>query len=137
MIDEVERVPRIIVGALITHFGGVLLVKSEIDQQWQLPSALLRWRESLPDAVERIVRIQTGIGVQTGGIVQSYDLISAEDDAENAGHIVVLQFEAFYRDGELRVGEGVLDAAWASAHALKTMTIEENTADLLSDLGFL
>lgn len=137
MTDETERVPHIIVGALITHFGGVLLIKPEIDQQWQLPSALLSWRESLPNAVERIVRIQTGIGVQTGGIVQSYDLISADDDPENADHIVVLQFEAFYRNGELRAGEGVLDVAWVSAHALKTMTVEENTADLLSDLGFL
>ena len=136
MNNETNRIPQISVGVLVKHFGGVLLVKLESDQQWQLPRVALRWGESLPEAVERIVQTQAGVKVEAGDIVQTYDLIT-EDDLDISSHVVVLDFEAFYRDGDLRAGDSVLDVAWASGFALKTMTVEENTTELLADLGFM
>ena len=136
MNNETNRIPQISVGVLVKHFGGVLLVKVESDQQWQLPRETLRWGESLPEAVERIVQTQAGVKVEAGDIVQTYDLIT-EDDLDISSHVVVLDFEAFYRDGDLRAGDSVLDVAWASGFALKTMTVEENTTELLADLGFM
>ncbi len=137
MDEKIEKIPRVSVGVLVKHFGGVLLVKHASDQQWHLPRAMLRWQESLPVAVERIVKTQSGVSVEAGDIVQSYDLITEDNEAEAASHIVIMDFEAQYRDGDLRAGDEVLDVAWASGLALKTMTVEENTAELLTDLGFI
>ena len=137
MNDEINKIPRLSVGVLVKHFGGVLLVKSESDQQWQLPRSTLCWQESLPEAVERIVQTQAGVNVEAGDIVQSYDLIIEENAADTASHTVIMDFEAAYLDGDLHAGDKVLDVAWASGFALKTMTVEVHTAELLSDLGFI
>lgn len=141
MEDRIEQTtpkrPRISVGAIVRHFGGVLLVKC-IDQSgaaalWQLPRAEQQWGEPLPQTVERAVQLQTGIRVAAGDIFQVYDLIAMDAD----DHTVMLDFEAAYLDGDLSPGDHVEDVAWASGLALRSMEVEENTAELLSDMGIL
>lgn len=141
MKDMVEHAsakrPRLSVGVLVRHFGGVLLVKCG-DQggaaaQWRLPRAQQRWGEALPQTVERAVQTQTGVRVAAGDVVQVYDLIDVDEDH----HTVMLDFEAAYLDGDLSAGGDAQDVAWASGLALRSMEVEENTAELLSDMGIL
>ena len=134
MSDQILSNPVISIGVVVQNFGAVLLVKRGVDDasaEWQLPSARLQWQESMPDAVKRIVLQQSGISVNAGGIIQAYDLISDDD------HIVMLDFEADFIEGDLKAADDLFDVAWASGIALKTMVVEENTAELLGDLGII
>lgn len=129
--------PRLSVGAIVRHFGGVLLVKcgdrDGAAAQWRLPRAEQVWGETLQQTVARAVQLQTGIRVAAGDIFQVYDLITIDGD----DHTVMLDFEAAYVDGDLRPGDYVEDVAWASGLALRSMEVEEHTAELLSDMGLL
>lgn len=140
MNNKQDSLPVVSIGVLVKHFGGILLVKcktSGSDEKWQLPSDKLFWQESMPQAVERIAQEQAGVTVEAGDIVEAYDLIKTEAHTDPGSHIVVLNFEADYKDGDLRAGEDILDVAWASGLALRSMVVEENTAELLSDLGLI
>ncbi len=135
-----DNLPVVSIGVLVKHFGGILLVKcqnSSAVEKWQLPSDKLFWQESMLQAVERITQQQAGVVAVAGDIVEAYDLINDKIEAEPGSHVVVLTFEAEYQDGDLRAGDCVLDVAWASGVALRSMVVEDNTAELLSDLGLM
>lgn len=130
-------VPHTSVSAIVRHFGGVLLVKLEDPAtgaaRWQFPTAAQQFGESLQQAVTRIVSQQTGVQVAAGDVVQVYDVLD-----EGAGvHEVRLEFEAAYQEGDLSPGQGALDVAWASGLALRSMDVEQNTAELLADMGMI
>lgn len=131
MSEQNSDSPKISVGVLVNHFGGVLLVKQ--GDHWQMPRGDQLWQESLPQAVERIVKQQSGIEVTAGDIIQAYDLI----DPEAGQHLVMIDFEAAFDGGDLKPGEEVEDVAWASGLALKSMAVEESTAELLADMGVI
>ncbi len=133
MNEQTERSATVSIGVVVNHFGSVLLVKSDIDGEWQFPRLVQGWCETMPDAIQRAVYEQTAIRVEAGGIIQAYDLISAERDS----HDILMDFEASYVSGDLSSGDQVADAAWASGLALRSMTVEENTLELLTDMGFM
>ncbi len=133
MNEPAEKSAIVSIGVVVNHFGSILLVKSDVDGEWQFPRVLQGWCETMPGAIERAVYKQTAIRVEAGGIIQAYDLISAEADS----HTIMIDFEASYVSGDLSSGEQVTDVAWASGLALRSMTVEENTLELLTDMGFM
>jgi len=118
-------------GVVISHFGGVLLVQR--DAAWHLPRVVQGWGESMPAAIERGVYEQTAIRVKAGDIIQAYDQISPDTDE----HIICMDFEASYVSGDLSAGDQLADVAWASGMALRSMQVEENTKELLTEMGIL
>ena len=133
MMTVNARTPVVAIGVVVKHFDAVLLVMR--NEEWQIPSAELRWQETIQQAVVRIVQEQAGVNVAARDILLAYDLIVTDEG--NESHVVVMDFEADYKGGDLSAGDAIMDVAWASGLALKSMTVEENTAELLSDLGFL
>ena len=133
------RHPVVEVGAVVLHYGSVLLVKRDdaaTEGRWSIPCARLKWGERLPQALEREVLAATGIRIQPGAVIHAYDLMLPEGDGREAEHRVIIEMEADYLDGELRGGSTVMDVAWASAMAMGTMEIDPHTSGLLKDLGF-
>lgn len=133
MNEQADSSITVSIGVMVNHFASVLLVKPEADGEWQFPRLVQNWCETMPDAIERAVFEQTAIRVEAGGIIQAYDLISAENDS----HAILVDFEASYLGGDLCCGDQVADVAWASGVALRSMTVEENTLELLTDMGFM
>ena len=133
MNEQADRSLTLSIGVVVNHFGSILLVKPDVDGEWQFPRLVQGWHETMLDAIERAVYEQTAIRVEAGGIVQAYDLIEVEANS----HTVMLDFEATYLSGDLRCGEQVADVAWASGLALLSMAVEENTLELLTDMGFM
>ena len=133
MHEIAARPVTVSIGVVVNHFGSILLVKPEVDAEWQFPRLVQDWCETMPDAIERAVYEQTAIRVEAGGIIQAYDLISKEPES----HIVMMDFEAVYVSGDLSCGEQIADVAWASGLALRSMAVEENTLELLTELGFM
>jgi 8-oxo-dGTP diphosphatase len=98
----------------------------------------LEWGETLPQTVEHAARLAAGVTVRAGDIIQACDSIVHEGDTETVlQHHLVIDMAAEYLTGELQPGDGVLDVAWASGLALKSMPVEANAAELLADLGVI
>lgn len=133
MNKQAEKSIIVSIGVLVSHFASVLLVKPDVDAEWQLPRLVQDWCETMPDAIQRAVYEQTAIRVEAGGVIQVYDMISAANDS----HSILMDFEAVYVGGDLSRGHQVADVAWASGLALGSMAVEENTLELLTDMEFI
>ena len=133
MNERADKSVTVSIGVVVNHFGSVLLVRPDVDDEWQFPRLLQDWRETMPDAIERAVFEQAAIRVEAGGIIQAYDLISAEADS----HVIMMDFDAVYVSGDLSSGDQIADVAWASGLALRSMAVEEDTLELLTDMGFM
>jgi len=133
MNERADKLATVSIGVVVNHFGSVLLVRPDVDDEWQFPRLLQDWYETMPDAIERAVFEQAAIRVEAGGIIQAYDLISAEADS----HVIMMDFDAVYVSGDLSSGDQIADVAWASGLALRSMAVEEDTLELLTDMGFM
>ena len=59
-----ERVPRLCLDFVITKNGKILLAKREIEPCkgcWSLPGGMLKYKESINDAAERILKDEVGL----------------------------------------------------------------------------
>jgi len=140
MDEVVTKGPVVAVGAVVLHYGSVLLVRCDdatTGGRWSIPCGRLRWGESLQHCIEREVLAATGITIRPGAVIHAYDLMLPEAEGCEAEQRVVIEIEADYLGGELRCGGSVMDAAWVSALALTTMEADPNTLGLLADLGFI
>jgi 8-oxo-dGTP diphosphatase len=132
--------PVVEVGAVVLHYGSVLLVKRDDPAtagRWAIPCSRLQWGESMPQTLAREVLVATGIVIQPGAVIHAYDLMLPEVEGREAEHRVIIEMEADYLDGELRRGDSVMDVAWVSAMAMMTMEIDAHTLGLLTELGFV
>ncbi len=128
------------VAAVVVHYGAVLLVKRDDPvavQHWSIPAAPLPWGEHLQHSLEREVLATTGIRIRPGVVIHAYDRVLPEFDGRAAEQRVVIEIEADYLGGELQCGAGVVDVAWVSALAITSMAVDEQTLELLTELGFL
>lgn len=140
MNKELAGRPVVEVGAVVMHYGSVLLVRRDdavTAGRWSIPAGPLQWGESLPQCLERLVLAATGITVRPGAVIHAYTLMAPEGEGRAAEQRVVIEIEADYLGGELRRGDTVTDVAWVSALALSTMEADQNTLALLTDLGFI
>ncbi|MDZ4262715.1 MAG: NUDIX domain-containing protein [Pseudomonadota bacterium] len=140
MGEVVVRCQVVEVAAVVVHYGAVLLVKRDdpaTAQRWSIPAAPLLWGEHLQDSLEREVLATTGIRIRAGAVIHAYDQVLPELEGRAAEQRVVIEIEADYLGGELQCGAGVVDVAWVSALAITSMMVDEQTLELLTDLGFI
>lgn len=125
--------PKLIVNAIVLQYENVLLVKREINkqEQWVFPGIELFSGQPLVTCLQEAVENQTGYQIQEAGIYQVYDVFPQENDE----HFVVMDFEAKATGGDLKIGDDVLDVAWVSHYASKSMDIEANVLELLIDMN--
>ncbi len=124
------------VAAVVVHYGAVLLVKRDdpaTAQRWSIPTAPLLWGEHLQHSLEQQMLASTGIRIRAGAVIHAYDRVLLEAEEQR----VVIEIEADYLGGELQCGAGVVDVAWVSALAITSMMVDEQTLELLTDLGFI
>ncbi len=91
----------------------------------------------LQHSLEQQVLVATGIRIRAGAVIHAYYRMLPESEECAAEQRVVIEIEADYLDGELQCGAGVVDVAWVSALAITSMAVDEQTLELLTDLGFI
>jgi ADP-ribose pyrophosphatase YjhB (NUDIX family) len=95
--------PKVAAGVLVVQDGKVLLVRRAIDPQqgrWSLPAGFVDAEEDPRRAAEREALEETGLEVETTGIL---DVFSGREHPGGAD--IVLVFTARPRGGELRPGD--------------------------------
>ena len=106
------------VGAVIVRGARGLIVKRGHEPrkgEWSLPGGLLNLGESLTDAVRREVKEETGLDVQLGPIVDTFDRIHRDADGRIRYHFVIVDYVCWSVSGDAVAGSDAEDVAWATA----------------------
>lgn len=126
--------PQVATGAVVIKDGKVLLVKrknSPSKNRWAIPGGKVRPGERLHSAVKRELKEETGIEVDVGDVIHVFDVIERDAKKQVLVHYVIIDFEAFYRSGELRPGDDALDARWVGSDEIDQLDVNESSFELL------
>jgi ADP-ribose pyrophosphatase YjhB (NUDIX family) len=118
MAREYPAHPVVGVGAVIVRGARGLIVKRGHEPrkgEWSLPGGLLNLGESLRDAVRREVKEETGLDVELGPIVETFDRIHRDADGRIRYHFVIVDYVCWSASGDAVAGSDAEDVAWVTA----------------------
>lgn len=129
--------PRLAVGAIIFHEDRVLLVRrgnAPSKGQWSIPGGKVKLGETLREAAEREIQEETGICIQAGETVFTFEHIEHNEHGEVVYHYVVIDLEAEYISGKIQAADDAMDARWISAQNLERLNVNATTRNLLKKI---
>ncbi len=136
---EFPDAPRVAVGAVVIHEGRILMVeraKAPSRGLWSVPGGSVELGESLAEAAEREVFEETGIRVEAGAIVHTFDSVVRDDSGRVRFHYVIVDLQARYLEGEPRAGCDASAAEWRDPVEATAADVSPKTVELLEKLGF-
>ncbi len=125
------------VGAIVRHEGRVLLVRRRRPPGkglWAIPGGRIRLGETLREAAQREVFEETGIVVEAGPPVYSFDLIERDPEGAVLFHYVIVDVLAEYRGGDLMAGDDAADARWVTFEDMARLSVARETRRILKEL---
>jgi ADP-ribose pyrophosphatase YjhB (NUDIX family) len=123
MAREYPAHPAVGVGAVIVRDGRALIVRRAHEPrkgEWSVPGGLLHLGESLADAVRREVREETGLDVDLGPIIETFDRIHRDDEGRIRYHFVIVDFVCWAGNGDAVAGSDAEAVAWVTADEIDT-----------------
>jgi len=124
--------PLVTVGAVIIKDDKILLVKRRYEPKanfWTLPGGRVKLGEGVRQALIREIREECGIEIEPIRIIDVIDFIEQDEDERVRFHYVIIDFEAIYKDGEIRPASDVLNARWVLFSELNKINLPEITKD--------
>jgi mutator protein MutT len=118
--------PIVGVGAVIIDGDRVLLVRrahEPLKGDWSLPGGAVEVGETLPEAVVREVREETGLEVRVGPIVEVLDRVHRARDGRVEYHFVIIDYLCAPTGGKLAYNSDASDACWAGLNALEPYSL--------------
>ena len=128
--------PLVAVGAVVFKEDKVLLVlraKPPAENHWTIPGGSVELGETLQEAAEREIWEETGLTIQAGEPVYTFDVIERDPKGAILFHYVIVDLVADYVSGELRPGDDAIDVCWASFMDLKSLKVSDATRKLLKE----
>ena len=118
MAREYPAQPVVGVGAVIVRDGRALIVRRAHEPrkgEWSLPGGMLHLGESLADAVRREVREETGLEIELGPIIETFDRIHRDEAGRIRYHFVIVDFVCWSPSGDAVAGSDAEAVAWVTA----------------------
>lgn len=128
--------PLVAVGAVVFKEDKVLLVlraKPPAENRWTIPGGCVELGETLQEASEREIWEETGLTIQAGKPVYTFDVIERDQKGKILFHYVIVDLAADYVSGELRPGDDAIDVCWASFKDVKSLKVSDATRKLLKE----
>ncbi len=126
--------PLVAVGAVVFKEDKVLLIlraKPPAENHWTIPGGSVELGETLQEAAEREIWEETGLTIQAGAPVYTFDIIERDAKGAILFHYVIVDLAADYVSGELRPGDDAIDVCWASFGDVKSLKVSTATRKLL------
>jgi ADP-ribose pyrophosphatase YjhB (NUDIX family) len=123
--------PVVGVGAVVlTVDARVVLVRRAQpprEGEWSLPGGVLEIGEPLTVGVAREVREETGLDVDVGPLIDTFEHVSHDADGRVQYHYVVLDYLCRVRGGVARASTDVSDVALADPRDLTSYDLRPET----------
>jgi 8-oxo-dGTP diphosphatase len=140
MAREYPAHPVVGVGAVVVRGDRAVIVRRAHQPrkgEWSLPGGVLDLGESLVDAARREVREETGLDVEVGPIVETFDRIHRDADGRIRYHFVIVDFVCWSDTGTAVAGSDAEAVAWATADEIDRYGINPHArAVILRGLTF-
>ncbi|MGH9385645.1 MAG: NUDIX hydrolase [Vicinamibacterales bacterium] len=134
MAREYPATPVLGVGGVVVRDSKALLVKRGHEPrkgEWSLPGGLVELGESLVDAVQREIREETGLFVNVGPHIETFDRIHHDADGRVRFHFVIVDYLCTAADGEPAAGTDAEAVAWAGADELDHYRVNAHAAAVI------
>ncbi len=134
---EYPLAPLVGVGALICRpeTGQVLLIQRGREPNkglWSLPGGLVDVGESLTAAVVREVAEETGLTVQPGPFIATFEPIVRDAQGRVRFHYVVLDYLAYYQGGEPHAGDDAAGIGWFTLAEMAALPMMADTRQVIA-----
>jgi ADP-ribose pyrophosphatase YjhB (NUDIX family) len=124
------------VGAVIKDdLGRLLLIKRGHPPAaglWSLPGGRIEPGETDAEALVREVREETGLAVETGGLLGTVQRPARDGDVFD-----IRDYRATVTGGLLQPGDDAADARWVDAIELESLPVTEGLTEALTSWGVL
>ncbi len=134
MAREYPSQPVVGVGAVVVRGDRVLIVRRAHEPrkgEWSLPGGLLHLGESLVDGARREVKEETGLTVDVGPLVETFDRVHRDSDGRIRYHFVIVDFVCWSDHGEPVAGSDAEEVAWAGAGELAGYGVNRHAASVI------
>jgi ADP-ribose pyrophosphatase YjhB (NUDIX family) len=118
MAREYPAHPVVGVGAVIVRDARALIVRRAHEPrkgEWSLPGGMLHLGESLSEAARREVREETGLEIELGPIIETFDRIHRDEAGRIRYHFVIVDFVGWSARGDAVAGSDAEAVAWVTA----------------------
>ncbi len=134
---EYPQLPQVAVGAVTIRGDRVLLVKRGRPPSqglWAVPGGRVELGETLQQAAQRETLEETGVQVEAGEPVYTFDAIIRDEERRVKYHYVIIDLKAEYVAGEIHEGDDAAAVAWVPADRLDSLPVNEKTLYLLRNV---
>lgn len=126
--------PTLAVGAVVFKDQQILLVKrgkAPAKGMWSIPGGSVELGETLKQAAEREILEETGIRINAGEPVYSFEVIEYDDTGKIRFHYYIIDLDCKFENGQIKPGDDAADARWISEKNLDLLQINPKTRELL------
>ena len=140
MAREYPAHPVVGVGAVVVRDGKALIIKRAHEPrkgEWSLPGGLLELGESLQDAARREIKEETGLDIEVGPVIETFDRVHRDDQGKIRYHFVIVDFVCSAGSGDAVPGSDAGGVAWVSAEEIDEYKVNDHAkAVILRGLAF-
>lgn len=131
MAREYPAAPVVGVGGVIVRDGRALLVRrghAPRQGEWSLPGGVVELGEHLDEAVRREMAEETGLLVEVGPIVETFDRVHRDAEGRVRFHYVIVDYLCRAPVGEARAGSDAAAVAWVTPDELAAYGVNPHAA---------
>jgi len=134
MAREYPAHPVVGVGAVVVRDGKALIIKRGHEPrkgEWSLPGGRVELGESLVEALKREIKEETGLDVEPGEVIESFDRIHRDPDGRVRYHFVIVDYVCRVSSGDAVAGSDAEAVAWISADEIDRYGINPHAAAVI------
>lgn len=99
--------------------------------EWSLPGGLLHLGESLEEAVRREVKEETGLDVELGPIIETFDRVHRDAEGRIRYHFVIVDYVCWPAAGDAVAGSDAEAVTWVGADEIDRYGVNTHAKDVI------